>query len=58
MFALGSEPPISVGSPFVALCERVLPPCGFAEDGIDKAVTSVLSALKSKARRPTTWRPR
>ena len=38
---LGSEPPISVGSPFVELCERVLPLCGFAEDGIDKAVVSV-----------------
>jgi hypothetical protein len=47
---LGSEPPTSVGSRFVELCERVLPLCGFAEDGIDKAVVSVLSALKSKKR--------
>ena len=47
---LGCAPPISVGSPFVALCERVLPLCGFAEDGIDKAVVSALSGLKSKAR--------
>jgi hypothetical protein len=49
---LGSEPPISVTGKFVELCERVLPLCGFAEDGIDKAVVSVLSALKSKARPP------
>lgn len=47
---LGAEPPISVGSPFVALCERVLPICGFSEDGIDKAVVSALSLLKTKAR--------
>jgi len=46
----GSEPPISLGSPFVELCERVLPLCGFAEDGIDKAVMSVLSSFKSTAR--------
>lgn len=45
---LGSEPPISVGSPFVALCERVLPLCGFAEDGIDKAVVSVLTRLRAR----------
>jgi hypothetical protein len=48
---LGSEPPTSVGSRFVELCERVLPLCGFAEDGIDKAVVSVLSASKGKSRR-------
>jgi hypothetical protein len=47
---LGSEPPISVGSRFVELCERVLPLCGFSKDGIDKAVVSVLSAMGSKAR--------
>jgi hypothetical protein len=47
---LGSEPPTSVGSRFVELCERVLPLCGFAEEGIDKAVVSVLSAMRSKAR--------
>jgi hypothetical protein len=46
----GSEPPISLGSPFVELCERVLPLCGFAEDGIDKAVMSVLSSFKSTER--------
>jgi hypothetical protein len=49
-FILGSDPPISVGGPFVALCERVLPLCGFAEDGIDKAVVSALGGLKSKSR--------
>jgi hypothetical protein len=48
---LGSEPPTSVGSKFVELCERVLPLCGFAEDGIDKAVASVVSASRSKSRR-------
>lgn len=47
---LGFEPPISLTSPFVELCERVLPLCGFAEDGIDKAVVGVLSALKSTER--------
>ena len=47
---LGFTPPMSVGSPFVELCERVLPLCGFAEDGIDKAVVSVLAALKPTER--------
>jgi hypothetical protein len=47
-YVLGTEPPISVGSPFVALCERVLPLCGFAEDGIDKAVVNVLTRLKAR----------
>jgi hypothetical protein len=47
-YILGSEPPISVGSPFVALCERVLPLCGFGEDGVDKAVVSVLTRLRAR----------
>jgi hypothetical protein len=39
---LGAYPPISVTSPFVDLCERVLPACGFSEKGIDKLVVSVV----------------
>jgi hypothetical protein len=52
---LGSDPPISIGGPFVELCERLLPLCGFAEDGIDKAVVSVLTRLR--ARRATGSEP-
>jgi hypothetical protein len=39
---LGSYPPISLTSPFIELCERVLPACGFSEEGIDKLVVSVV----------------
>jgi hypothetical protein len=46
---LGSEPTASVTGLFVQLCERVLTACGFAEDGIDKAVISVLSSRESAA---------
>ena len=52
---LGSDPPISICGPFVGLCERVLPLCGFAEDGIDKAVVSVLTMRR--ARRATGLEP-
>jgi hypothetical protein len=46
---LGAEPTASVTGRFVQLCERVLTASGFAEDGIDKAVISVLSSRKSAA---------
>lgn len=47
---LGAEPTASVTGRFVQLCERVLTASGFAEDGIDKAVISVLTSRKSAAR--------
>jgi hypothetical protein len=47
-YILGCDPPLSIGSPFVALCERALPLCGLAEAGIDKAVINVLERLRAR----------
>jgi hypothetical protein len=44
----GSAPPVSVTSPFVALCERVLLMCGFAGEGIDKAIVAALSRSRKR----------
>jgi hypothetical protein len=50
---LGCEPPMSVGSKFIALCERVLTLCGFDEEGIDKAVLAVLREARSRSAVPS-----
>jgi hypothetical protein len=46
---LGAEPSYSVTSQFIELCERVLIASGFSDEGVDKAVMSVLSKRKSSA---------
>jgi hypothetical protein len=43
---LGAHPPILLTSPFVDPCERVLPACGFSEEGIDKLVARVVHRKK------------